>query len=125
MRNKSEFENTVENGRCGGIDDEIKNIFDDLRLIGNPQNHTLGETIGKALAMEREKLRTQAVKSIENSSFGKLFAANFRRLQVREGMFCFALTIIALLVMNLPNATNDAELQRAELKPEMICWKCY
>lgn len=101
--NDSGFENRVEEIWCGGIDAEIENIFDDLRLIGDPQNQTLDEVLGKAIALEKKSLEQSPEAAHKNSFADKLkfFPAAFRQLQIPELMICLLLTVMAVSIIKI------------------------
>lgn len=64
-------QNNPDEAECGGIDAEIKHIFDDLRKIGSPQNHSLNEVLAKAIAAEKALTGAKVKASGGKASDGK------------------------------------------------------
>jgi hypothetical protein len=52
------------------LDEELKSIFDDLRLVGSPQEYSLDEVLVKAIRAEKESLENKVKTSGGKPPFG-------------------------------------------------------
>ncbi len=120
--------NDVNDTECGGLDAEIKNIFDNLRRVGDPQVYSLNEVLLKAIATEKELIKAKVKTSNEKLSYGKfkdyvrtyiwqifkVWEIKFQQLQFQEFMTVLLLSLGIVCIMSmLPSSVqaNSKEKQ--------------
>lgn len=126
QENAAACSSSSSNDDIAVFDEEIKSIFDNLRLIGNPHDYSLDEALVKAIGAEKELLRRNKVKtSGEKNSrgiFGKSVKFDIKQIfKISESDLQFqVMSILPLILASvcilfvLPLTGQEKELQVTE-----------